>query len=189
MGDGTVLARVMRAAHDRFPDHAVLHRRQGDQPRGYPPHPAEDGGPLLRASGDGARPHQSRLCGCALARGEVAERRLEPRLARGRARREIPRTVSSSRSPISSPSSRENWKAGVSPKTGNPVYERPVVLVLYRQDHKFLLDPVIPRPGGTIANYDLVIASQPYRARALARVQGAARDRAARQGARDRAGD
>src|SRR6266540_549691 len=60
----------------------------------------------------------------------------------------------------------QNWKAGVSPKTGNPVYERPVVLVLYRADHKFLLDPIIPRPGGTMANYDLVIASQPYRARA-----------------------
>ena len=60
----------------------------------------------------------------------------------------------------------ENWKAGVSPKTGNPVYERPVVLVVYREDHKFLLDPIIPKPGGTVANYDLVIASQPYRARA-----------------------
>jgi len=34
----------------------------------------------------------------------------------------------------------------VSPKTGNPVYDRPVVLVLYREDHKFLLDPIIPRP-------------------------------------------
>jgi hypothetical protein len=60
----------------------------------------------------------------------------------------------------------ENWKAGVSPKTGNPVYERPVVLVIYRDDHRFVLDPIIPRPGGTVANYDLVIASQPYRARA-----------------------
>ncbi|MBV9568652.1 MAG: hypothetical protein JO172_10970 [Hyphomicrobiales bacterium] len=60
----------------------------------------------------------------------------------------------------------ENWKARVSPKSGNPVYERPVVLVLYRNDHKFLLDQVIPKPGGTVADYDLVIASQPYRARA-----------------------
>ena len=41
----------------------------------------------------------------------------------------------------------ENWQAGVSPKTGNPVYERPVVLVIYREDHKFLLDPIIPQPG------------------------------------------
>src|SRR5205807_9748850 len=38
--------------------------------------------------------------------------------------------------------------------------------VLYREDHRFLLDSVIPRPGGTTAAYDLVIASQPYRARA-----------------------
>src|SRR6202166_3185071 len=60
----------------------------------------------------------------------------------------------------------KNWKAGVSPRTGNPIYERPVVLVIYREDHRFLLDPIIPKPGGTLANYDLVIASQPYRARA-----------------------
>jgi hypothetical protein len=60
----------------------------------------------------------------------------------------------------------ENWKAGVSAKTGNPIYERPVVLVIYRQDHQFLLDSVIPRPGRAEANYDMVIASQPYRARA-----------------------
>ena len=45
----------------------------------------------------------------------------------------------------------QNWKAGVSPRTGNPVYERPVVLVVYREDHRFLLDPIIPRAGGTSA--------------------------------------
>jgi hypothetical protein len=60
----------------------------------------------------------------------------------------------------------DNWRAGVSARTGNPIYERPVVLVIYREDHRFLLDPIIPKPGGTSANYDLVIASQPYRARA-----------------------
>src|SRR6201998_1587329 len=48
----------------------------------------------------------------------------------------------------------QNWKAGVSQRTGNPVYERPVVLVIYREDHRFLLDPIIPQPGGTVANYD-----------------------------------
>jgi SAM-dependent methyltransferase len=62
----------------------------------------------------------------------------------------------------------ENWKAGVSAKSGNPVYEKPVVLVLYRQDHKFLLDPIIPHRGQADADFDLVIASQPYRARASA---------------------
>jgi hypothetical protein len=38
--------------------------------------------------------------------------------------------------------------------------------VIYREDHKFLLDQVRPRRGATRAEYDLVIASQPYRARA-----------------------
>jgi hypothetical protein len=60
----------------------------------------------------------------------------------------------------------QHWQARVSPRTGNPVYEKPVVLVIYREDHKFLLDQVRPRRGFTVAEYDLVIASQPYRARA-----------------------
>jgi hypothetical protein len=59
----------------------------------------------------------------------------------------------------------QNWNARVS-AAGHSIYERPVVLVIYRDDHKFLLDPIIPRQGQTPANYDLVIASQPYRARA-----------------------
>ena len=59
-----------------------------------------------------------------------------------------------------------HWQARHSPRTGNPVYERPVALVLYRDDYRFLLDEVIPRQGAARADYDLVIASQPYRARA-----------------------
>ena len=59
----------------------------------------------------------------------------------------------------------ENWRAGISAKTGNPVYQRPIVLTLRREDHAFLLDPIMPRPGRVMADYDLVIASQPYRAR------------------------
>jgi hypothetical protein len=59
----------------------------------------------------------------------------------------------------------EHWRASVSPTSGNPVYERPVALVLYREDCQFLLDQVRPRPGQARADYDLVIASQPYRAR------------------------
>jgi hypothetical protein len=57
------------------------------------------------------------------------------------------------------------WQVRSSEKTGNPLYVRPSVLVLYREDHRFLLDQVIPRPGQNVADYDLVIASQPYRAR------------------------
>ena len=59
----------------------------------------------------------------------------------------------------------ENWRAGVK-TTGNPVYLRPIILTLRREDHTFLLDPILPRPGRVTAEYDLVIASQPYRARA-----------------------
>jgi len=60
----------------------------------------------------------------------------------------------------------EHWQAHVSPMSGNPVYDKPVVLVLYRDDYKFMLDSVRPRRGQPKADYDLVIASQPYRARA-----------------------
>ena len=62
----------------------------------------------------------------------------------------------------------ENWNAKTSPKTGGSMYERPIVLTLYREDHRFLLDPILPRPGRVTADYDLIIASQPYRARASA---------------------
>ena len=57
------------------------------------------------------------------------------------------------------------WQAVANPKTGNPAYVRPTVLIMYRRDHRFLLDTVIPQPGRAAANYDLVIASQPWRAR------------------------
>jgi hypothetical protein len=57
------------------------------------------------------------------------------------------------------------WQTRPSPKTGNPVYARPTVLVIYRQDHEFLLDSVIPRPGKVLEGYDLILASQPWRAR------------------------
>ncbi|MSQ69820.1 MAG: hypothetical protein EXR27_00845 [Betaproteobacteria bacterium] len=59
-----------------------------------------------------------------------------------------------------------NWKANISKTSGNPVYEKPMVLVLFREDYRFLLDQVRPRRGAARADYDLVIASQPYRARA-----------------------
>jgi hypothetical protein len=59
----------------------------------------------------------------------------------------------------------DGWQVKASEKTGNPMYVRPSVLVIYRRDHSFLLDNVIPKPGQVAGNYDLVIASQPWRAR------------------------
>jgi hypothetical protein len=57
------------------------------------------------------------------------------------------------------------WATHPSEKTGNPIYRRPTVLVVYRADHKFLLDSVIPQPGRPPQHYDLILASQPWRAR------------------------
>ena len=59
----------------------------------------------------------------------------------------------------------DGWQVKSSEKTGNPMYVRPSVVVIYRKDHSFLLDSVIPKPGQVDGNYDLVVASQPWRAR------------------------
>ncbi len=60
----------------------------------------------------------------------------------------------------------KNWQARHSAKTGNPIYEHPTALVIYREDYRFLLENVIPKRGEGRADYDMVIASQPYRLRA-----------------------
>jgi hypothetical protein len=165
VGDGSVLTRVMRAAHDRFPtmpfyivgkeisleDVRLTLQKMSDR---FFEHPASvlvltnlayADAPWLAVKSLSAASsmvwHELPLQGNSAHRFEEQIMAMEPFLA-------------------------ENWKAGVSPRTGNPVYDRPVVLVIYREDHRFLLDPIIPKPGGTHADYDLVIASQPYRARA-----------------------
>ncbi len=60
----------------------------------------------------------------------------------------------------------DGWQVKASEKSGNPMYVRPSVLVMFREDHRFLLDDVIPRRGQTAGgDYDMVLASQPWRAR------------------------
>jgi hypothetical protein len=59
----------------------------------------------------------------------------------------------------------DGWQTQPSAKTGNPVFRRPSVLVMYREDHQFLLNDVIPKPGHTFESYDFILASQPWRAR------------------------
>ena len=59
----------------------------------------------------------------------------------------------------------DTWQVKSSPKSGNPIYVTPSVLVIYRKDHEFLLNDVIPTPKTAHADYDFVIASQPWRAR------------------------
>ena len=65
----------------------------------------------------------------------------------------------------------EGWQTTTSEKTGNPLYVQPSILVLYRKDRAFPLSSVIPSPGGAPAGYDLIIASQPYRARLSAEIK------------------
>ena len=57
-----------------------------------------------------------------------------------------------------------DWAVHTSPKTGNPVPVQPAVHVFYRKDREFLLRDIIPQPGGADIEYELIVASQPYRA-------------------------
>jgi len=59
----------------------------------------------------------------------------------------------------------QGWQTRPSPKTGNPMVVRPSVLVIYREDHEFILDSVIPKPGTLPGKYNFVLALQPWRAR------------------------
>ena len=59
-----------------------------------------------------------------------------------------------------------NWRVRRSPHTGRPLHEVPAVLILYRRDQRFALDAIIPRRGQARADFDFVLLSQPYSARA-----------------------
>ncbi len=66
------------------------------------------------------------------------------------------------------PTIEADWAVKTSSTTGNPVPAHPAVHVFYRLDREFILRNVIPRRGSVDGEYDLVIASQPYRARSSA---------------------
>ncbi len=65
----------------------------------------------------------------------------------------------------------DGWQTRSGPKSGNPLYVKPSVLVLYRADQRFVLDSLIPQRGQRDHAYDLVIVSQPYRARSSVEVK------------------
>lgn len=164
LGDGTVLARVMRSMHDRFP--TMPFYIVGKEIS------LEDVRLTLQKMTDRFVEHPSSVIVLTnLAYAEAPWLSVKSLIAASSmVWKEVPlegNTAHSFEQQITAlePFLGENWKARVSPKSGNPVYERPVVLVLYRNDHRFLLDQIIPKPGATVADYDLVIASQPYRAR------------------------
>jgi hypothetical protein len=164
VGDGTVLTRVMRTMHDRFPtvpfyivgkeisleDVRLALEKMPDR---FHEHPSTvlvmtnmyySEAPWLRpntlAAASGLVWHEVALSGSTAGQFERQITGLQSFLAK-------------------------NWTAKTSPTSGNPIYERPVVLVIYREDHKLLLDSVRPKQGAVRADFDLVLASQPYRAR------------------------
>ncbi len=162
MGDGTVLARIMRSIHRMYPtvplsvvakEISLEDVRLGleKMPDRFHEHPSTvfvisnlnyADAPHLKP-GDASVPinwQEVRLTGNST--HEYAEQieALTPMLTHG-------------------------WATKPSPKSGNPVYVRPTVLVIYRDDHKFLLESVIPKPGRVLDSYDLIVASQPWRAR------------------------
>ncbi|MCH8205717.1 MAG: hypothetical protein IH956_01795 [Chloroflexi bacterium] len=59
---------------------------------------------------------------------------------------------------------REWWQTRPSEKTGNPMYVSPSVLVMYRSDRARELETVMPRAGDRGHEYDVIIAAQPFRA-------------------------
>jgi len=60
---------------------------------------------------------------------------------------------------------KQNWQVENNPINGNPTYVKPSTLIIYRQDHEFILDNIIPKQKDSRSYFDLIIASQPYRSR------------------------
>ena len=83
VGDGTVLARVMRVDARPLSPYAVLYRRQGTQPRGRPADAGKGAGPAVRAPGDRFCAHQHVLRRGALADAGIAGGGRRHDLARG----------------------------------------------------------------------------------------------------------
>lgn len=59
-----------------------------------------------------------------------------------------------------------NWRTRLDARSGRLLPETPAAVVLFREDCRFILDPVIPREGAAEAGFDLILASQPFRLRA-----------------------
>ncbi len=164
IGDGTVLTRVMRATHSRFPTIPLyvvgkeisledVRLALEKMPDRFHEHPATVLviTNMYYSEAPSLTPH-SVTAATSLVWHEVS--------LLGSSSHEFEEQITALQ-----PFLNENWRAKTG-ASGNPIYDKPVVLVLYRDDHKFLLDSLRPRRGAARADYDLVIASQPYRARA-----------------------
>ena len=165
VGDGTVLTRVMRSMHGRFP-HMPFYIAGKEIS-------LEDIKLVLQKLPDRLYEHPATvfvLTNMAYAEApwlqpEIACGRLQPGLARGGPDR-VRRRPSSRRRSLNC--------SRFSTKTGAPTSPSvPACRFMNGRSRwcstatitAFMLDPVIPKPGRAEANFDLIIASQPYRAK------------------------
>ena len=161
MGDGTVLAHVMRDLHRRYPTVPLLVVGKEIS--------MEDVRLSLEKMADRFAEHpQTVLVVTNMHYSEAPW--LRPRIDRPINWHEVPLAGGSAHEFENQlrdlqPVVDEGWQVDISPRTGNPMYATPSVLVIYRNDHRFQLNDVIPGKGEGRADYDLALAAQPYRAR------------------------
>ena len=167
MGDATVLTRVMRSMHHRFPTvpHLVVGKEISH----------EDVRLSLDKMADRFYEHPLTVLVMTNMRYTEA-RRLYPQSPahqdglnwmevslKGSSAFEFDQQISDL-----TPRVQDLWQTVPSERTGNPVYAEPSVLVIYRADHEWPLARVVPRQGCVDHRYDVIIAAQPFRARAPA---------------------
>lgn len=164
-GDGTALARLLRGAHQRYPwlpfyvvakEISIENVRQmlEKMPDRFQEHPSTvlvvtnlhyADAPWLKPSSpvkaSAMAWHEIALDGSTAGEFEEAILRLDPVLER-------------------------DWQVEISRTSGHPMHKTPSVLVIYRKDQKFVLDSIIPRRGLSRPDFDFVLLSHPYRARA-----------------------
>lgn len=169
MGDGTVLTRTMRAMHSMFPtipflvvgkeisleDVRLSIEKMVDRFHEHP-HTVFVATNLYYYEVAGLTPRHS----------PPADFNWQEIELEGSTTHEFDAQISDQLQPILS----AGWRTRTSEKTGNPLYVNPSVVVIYRKDHRFALDSVIPRRGEA-QEFDFVMASQPYQARLPAEVK------------------